>query len=99
MHAGIRNDVFQSLELACNQCTMCPGTGVGNVKVVAILLRGKFAAFLYKIPELGLAAFELSRFIISSYPVCDFLIVSGLLGISFGRRGGCISSCFAYHFG
>jgi hypothetical protein len=73
MHARKRDNVFEALEFAHDQGAVRPGTGVGDVEVVAACFGGEFAAFFDEVAELGLAAFELARFVVGGDPVGDFV--------------------------
>jgi hypothetical protein len=73
MHTCERDDLFEALEFAHDECTMCPWTRVRDVEVVSTRLRGKFAAFLDEVAKLRLPALELAAFVVGRYPVGDFV--------------------------
>jgi hypothetical protein len=81
MHARIRNDILQTLEFSNDQRAMCPRTGIRDVEVVSSCFRGKLAAFLDKVSELRLSAFELAAFVVGRYPVGDFAFGLGQNGV------------------
>jgi hypothetical protein len=62
---------LEAFELADDQGSVGPRTGIGDVEVVAAGFWGELAAFLNKVSELRLSSFELACFVAGRDPICD----------------------------